>query len=128
VEIMKLKCDFFFYFFLSIFSINCISTENENDLEKDSGSQNPILMRGWLRYFVYNPNLDSTFKPNTFYVNQQYFHQFDNKHQLNMLNTNIRDEYGYVHIPSKFHFFFVLSSNTIYVISARKVKNILKLL
>ena len=120
---MKFKCGFFFCFFLT-FSINCITTENESTSEKSlaqSESQTPIIMRGWLRYFVYNPNPEVKIKPNSFFVNKKYFIQFDNKNELNILNTNIRDEIGYVHIPSKFHFFFVLSSDTLYVITARKV-------
>lgn len=117
---MKLKCENFLYFLLFFSPINSISTENEETSDKNE-TQNPIAMRGWLHYFVYDPKSNLTKKPNSFFVNKQYSHQFDNKHHLNALATNIRDEYGFVHIPSPLHFFFVLSTDTLYVISARKV-------
>ena len=115
---MKLKYIFSFNFFFLLISIKCIIVDN-NDLSDSNNG--PILLRGWLKYFTYSPNSETTEKPNKFHINQQYFHQFDSKNKLNILNTNLKDDYGFINIPSKFHFFFVLSKETLYVVSSRRV-------
>lgn len=115
----------FLYMFLLIFFIyltlaNCITPNNIN-LDHVSSPLSTILMRGWMKYFTFTPNLDFEEKPKTFFINQKFFHQFEAKNQYNILNTNIKDEYGYINIPSQFYFFFVLSNETLYVINARRV-------
>ena len=68
----------------------------------------PILLKGWLKFA-------SSETQNTFYENP-YYSQSDNE------KNNAEDTQGLINIPSKNHFFFLLTNSSINVLTARKEK------
>lgn len=117
---MKPKAFILIFLWLSLCNSLSISEESEKNIGK---YQDNIIMRGWLKYFVYSPNSDLNEKPKTFFVNKKYFQQFEKAIPLNIIKPTVqkKDEFGSIGIPSQFHFFFVLTKKTLYVISARQV-------
>lgn len=72
-----------------------------------------IQSRGWCKYYInWNPNQKvSEFKDNEAYYSQHAY------------GAPPPDEYGPMIIPSRNHFFFVLTPATLYVLSARIVES-----
>lgn len=67
-----------------------------------------ILLKGWLKFA-------SSETQNTFYENP-YYSQSDNE------KSNAEDTQGLINIPSKNHFFFLLTNSSINILTARKEK------
>lgn len=126
---IKYKMKLLELFFLIICVPFCksikISNENEKNLETSFNTEENILMKGWLKYFVYSPKNEINEKPKSFFINKKYFQQFDAKNPLAIINPSNKnkDSFGSIDIPSQFHFFFVLTKKTLYVISARQVNS-----
>lgn len=68
----------------------------------------PILLKGWLKF-------SSNETENTFYENP-YYSQSDKE------KINVEDTQGLINIPSKNHFFFLLTNSSINILTARKEK------
>ena len=89
------------------------------NIENDSSTK--ILMKGWLKFFAYVQTFNLNEKPHYFDINSAFFSQYSNNNSINNQQT---DQFGSIEIPSKNHFFFVLTKESLFVISARRVKNI----
>ena len=77
----------------------------------ESSQSIKIEHKGWAKYYItWNPQQKiSEFSENEAYYTQQAY------------SAPPPDEYGPMIIPSRNHFFFVLTSGTLYVLSARIV-------
>jgi len=79
--------------------------------------EGPIFAKGWLKYTTFEINEKS--RPNEFFKNFAFYEQFKSGE---ILDLNKKDIVGYVNVPDEDHFFFVLTANTLNVLSSRKNK------
>lgn len=79
--------------------------------------EGPIYAKGWLKYTTFDKNEKS--KPKDFFKNMAFYEQMKNGQILDLTK---KDKIGYVNIPDEDHFFFILTENTLNVLSSRKVK------
>ena len=89
---------------------NSKSTLNANE---DIG-QGPIYKKGWLKYLPFTSK--STDTCSQFTKNPAYFDQNPD----NPLRKHQKDDCGSLEIPDAFHFFFYLTFDALYIVSARK--------
>jgi hypothetical protein len=77
-----------------------------------------IYWQGWLKYFHYDSGRSKK-KPHSFFVNNQYFNQL-------VLNKErgLRDRGGFVHIPTRFHFYARLLKHGLNIIASRQEDHI----
>jgi hypothetical protein len=80
----------------------------------------PIYAKGWLKYTTFDKKEKS--KPKDFFKNMAFYEQMKNGLTLDLTK---KDSVGYVSIPDEDHFFFILTENTLNVLSSRKVKLLL---
>ena len=80
----------------------------------------PIYAKGWLKYTTFDKKEKS--KPKDFFKNMAFYEQMKNGQTLDLTK---KDKIGYVNIPDEDHFFFILTENTLNVLSSRKVKFLL---
>jgi hypothetical protein len=76
----------------------------------------PIYAKGWLKYTTFEKIKES--KPNDFNKNPAFLEQMKNAGELDLSKT---DTIGYINIPDEDHFFFILTDNSLNVLSSRKV-------
>jgi hypothetical protein len=76
----------------------------------------PIYAKGWLKYTTFDNKEKS--KPKDFFKNMAFYEQMKNGQTLDLSKA---DSVGYINIPDEDHFFFILTENTLNVLSSRKV-------
>ena len=76
----------------------------------------PIYAKGWLKYTTFDNKEKS--KPKDFFKNMAFYEQMKNGQTLDLAKA---DSVGYINIPDEDHFFFILTENTLNVLSSRKV-------
>lgn len=89
-----------------------VSNDNIN-LNEDIGP-GPVFKKGWLKYLILTQNDSRSF--NQFNKNQAFYEQATHKNYQNIA----KDDYGVLEVPDSFHFFFYLTSDSLYIVSARK--------
>jgi hypothetical protein len=89
---------------------------NEKNKKLENIPNNIILWQGWLKFISYtDQNIKPIMTPNKFYINPEYNYQRILKKDLKK-----KDKIGYINVRSKFLFFAMLKSNSIYIFKNRK--------
>ncbi len=103
-----------------------ISTNNHTKIDKYRPTQNfkldsgPIFAKGWLKYTTFNKKDQN--KPQEFYKNKDFYEQMSDGKAKDLSK---KDKVGYINIPNEDYFFFILTENSLNVLSSRKVLKIL---
>ncbi len=108
--------------FLSPQSLNTVSGTSE---DQDETLKKAFVMKGWLKFFTYTPSFYASIVPNKFEYNPAYAAQFAYGRKPTF-DEKDKDQWGFFNIPDDTHFFFILTGKTLYVLSARRVRIILK--
>ena len=99
------------------FSKKAIPTNYKYQVDKNyTLSSGPIYAKGWLKYTNYEKT--ETNKPSDFFKNMAFYEQMKSGLTLDLAKS---DNVGYLNIPDEDHFFFILTENTLNVLSSRKV-------
>lgn len=111
-----------FSFFLSVFTqnSNILTATASQAYLNEPVKDEPNIIRGWLRFFTFSPDFYTKDMPTKFEYNPAYMAQFSFGRMPGFTDKD-KDEYGYYNIPSDTHFFFALTTKTLYVINARRV-------
>jgi len=72
-------------------------------------------MQTWGKFMMMNFNDEFTKEKVRFYLNTAYEAQEEHPY-----DKELKDDYGTVAIPDKFHFWFIIISGQMYVINARR--------
>lgn len=108
-----------YFHFLIPQNIHISSSSQAYQNEPDK-SDEPNIIKGWLKFFTFVPDFTSSDIPTKFEYNQAYREQFN--HDRNPeFSLKDKDSLGYYNIPSDTSFFFVLTKKTLYVINSRRV-------
>ncbi len=84
---------------------------------KIPGEPTNVVAKAWMKYFVFYPTSKKGKAPKAFYINPSYSLQFtDNR----MVDSELRDTFGSVEIPDEYHFFMVLTYDSLYITTARR--------
>jgi hypothetical protein len=86
----------------------------KNNLKKLSSNMLENIHQGWIKFIEINEN--SVDIPSHFYKNKVFFLQMS---QNNGINTQAKDNIGYVNIPNEDYLFATLSSETLNIYSGR---------
>jgi hypothetical protein len=81
----------------------------------------PFIKKGWLKFFTYIPDFKSVDAPTKFEYNQQYYDQFTFGRNASFDPSKDKDQWGWFDIPSDTHFYFVLTTKSLFAVSARRV-------
>jgi len=86
----------------------------------DDIGQGPIYKKGWLKFLSYTSKSSNSY--NEFTKNAAYYEQNPDHNFIKLpIHQNRRDdECGSLEIPDAYHFFFYLTTDTLYIVSARK--------
>ena len=109
-------------FFLSVFSqnSNVLVASSSQAYLNEPVKDEPNIIKGWLRFFTFVTDFYTKDMPTKFEYNPAYLAQFSFDRHPSFTDKD-KDEYGYFNIPTDTHFFFVLTTKTLYVINARRV-------
>jgi hypothetical protein len=78
--------------------------------------QGPIYAQGWLKYLTYEKtNIN---KPTDFLKNMAFYQQMSEGETLDLSKS---DRIGFINIPDEDRFFFILTENSLNVLSSREV-------
>ena len=94
---------------------------------EDIGS-GPIYKKGWLKYLSFtskSSKIFSEFIKNSAYFDQNQQNSMNSANSINSINqrdssTIPKDECGSIEVPDPYHFFFYLTYDNLYIVSARK--------
>ena len=114
--------EFFLFFTVFAQNSNIMASSASQAYLNEPVKDEPNIIRGWLRFFTFVPDFYTKDMPTKFEYNQAYLAQFSFGRMPGFTDKD-KDEYGYYNIPSDTHFFFVLTTKTLYVINARRVNH-----
>jgi hypothetical protein len=77
----------------------------------------PIYAKGWLKYTTFEK--ENRERPKEFFKNMGFYQQMKSGVTLDLTQ---KDSVGYINIPDEENFFFILTENSLNVLSSRKVK------
>lgn len=100
----------------SLGSVASTADDQEETLKKS------FVMKGWLKVFTYTPSFYASSVPNKFEYNPAYAAQFSYGRKPTF-DEKDKDQWGFFNVPDDTHFFFILTQKTLYVLSARRVKD-----
>ena len=113
-----------------VFNINSLKFSFSTEISKSryrvdenyALPKGPIYSKGWLKYLTYE--VDQKEKPKEFYKNLAFYEQMKKGASKSGKTVDLKkeDAVGFVNIPDENHFFFILTENTLNVLSSRKVK------
>jgi hypothetical protein len=78
--------------------------------------EGPIYAQGWLKYLTYEKHEKN--KPTDFLKNMAFYQQMSDGETMDLSKS---DGIGFVNIPDEDHFFFILTENSLNVLSSREV-------
>ncbi len=79
--------------------------------------EGPIYAKGWMKYTTFEK--ENIQKPKEFFKNMAFYEQMKNGETLDLTQ---KDKVGFINIPDEDNFFFILTENSLNVLSSRKVR------
>lgn len=79
--------------------------------------EGPIYAKGWLKYTSFDKDTSNN-KPKEFLKNTAFYEQMKKGETLDLTKN---DTVGFINVPDEDHFFFILTENSLNVLSSRKV-------
>jgi hypothetical protein len=95
-----------------------ISSEKEkmvNSFLNKSSSKGEALWKGWVKFIHFNSGFGETTRPHAFYINIDYF-----KQKITHSDRKLKDKLGWRYIPSRFHFFAILTGENLTILTTRQ--------